>query len=110
MIFRKLSSIFLFVLPFLASLPSVAQEHDTVTEEKSRGKELSLYAEDNDQNCLRCHGKLVFSITDTLSGLTRKELMAEHNFISPDAFYNSVHWSFSCLDCHSEGFKEFPHP
>ena len=91
MIFRKLSTIFLFVLPFLASLPSVAQEQDTVTEEKSRGKELSLYAEDNDQNCLRCHGKLVFSITDTLSGLTRKELMAEHNFISPDAFYNSVH-------------------
>jgi hypothetical protein len=35
--------------------------------------------------------------------------MAEHNFISPDAFYNSVHWSFNCLDCHSEGFRSFPH-
>src|SRR5512133_1258928 len=101
-------SITILILLITASLAGSAQDQDTVAR-VTRGAGMSLYAEDNDQNCLRCHGKLVFTITDTVSGLSRKELMAEHNFISSDAFYNSVHWSFSCLDCHSEGFKSFPH-
>ena len=106
MIFRKIP-LFVFILPLLAPLNVAGQDQDTVKPTRSAAN--SLYAEDNEQNCLKCHGKLVYSITDTVTGLSRKELMAEHNFISPDAFYNSVHWSFNCLDCHSEGFKQFPH-
>jgi len=73
-------------------------------------KHISLYAADNEKNCLVCHGKLLYTITDTVTGVTMKRLMSEQNVINPDVFYNSVHWSFNCLDCHAEGFKSFPHP
>lgn len=75
----------------------------------SRGAGLSLYAEANETNCLVCHGKLIYTLTDTVMGMTRKQLMPGHNIVMPAMFYNSVHWSFSCLDCHSEEFKTFPH-
>ncbi|MCU0458591.1 MAG: NapC/NirT family cytochrome c [Bacteroidales bacterium] len=107
MILRNLSLV-LLVLSLKASLPAMAQEGDTVI--ATRGKEMNIYAEDNETNCLVCHGKLVYTLTDTLTGTVRKQLMSEHNLVVPDLFYSSVHWSFSCLDCHSEGFKTFPHP
>lgn len=109
-IFRNL--ILYLILSVAVTSPAAAmqQEEGTVEEVRQKGREFSQYADDNEQNCLKCHGRLVYSITDTVSGLSRKELMAEHNFISGDAFYSSVHWSFNCLDCHSEGFKSFPHP
>ncbi len=107
--FRHLILCLFLPVALTSSSAAMQQEEETAVEEKQKGLEFSLYAEDNEQNCLRCHGKLAFTITDTVSGLSRKELMAEYHFISPDAFYNSVHWSFSCLDCHSEGFRSFPH-
>ncbi|MBE0680139.1 MAG: hypothetical protein IH592_15370, partial [Bacteroidales bacterium] len=55
---------------------ALQQEEETAIAKMQKGMEFSLYAEDNEQNCLRCHGKLVYTITDTVSGLTRKELMA----------------------------------
>lgn len=78
-------------------------------EEVMRSAEMNLYSADNEQNCLRCHGKLIYTITDSVSGSTRKQLMAEHFFINSDVYYKSVHWSFNCLDCHSEAYKSFPH-
>ncbi len=107
MAIRKLL-LLLFILSLLATPEATGQEPDTV--KSVRGASNSLYAEDNENNCLVCHGRLVYSLTDTTTGTTRKQLMSEHNLVVPDMFYNSVHWSFSCLDCHSEGFKTFPHP
>lgn len=107
MIIRKLL-LLLYFLPLLASPDAAGQETDTV--KSVRGASNSLYAEDNENNCLVCHGRLVYSLTDTTTGTTRKQLMSEHNLVVPDMFYNSVHWSFNCLDCHAEGFKTFPHP
>ncbi len=107
MILRK-PTLVLIVLFLNASFPAKAQAEDTI--KVTRGKEMNLYAEDNETNCLVCHGKLVYTLTDTLTGTVRKQLMSEHNLVVPDLFYNSVHWSFNCLDCHSEGFKTFPHP
>ncbi len=86
-----------------------AQEAEQDTLHARRGADLSLYAEANEQNCLVCHGRMIYTLTDTLSGVTRKQLMPEHNLVIPDLFYSSVHWSFSCLDCHSEGFRTYPH-
>lgn len=107
MILKK-PTLVLIVLFLIASFPAKAQAEDTI--KVTRGKEMNLYAEDNETNCLVCHGKLVYTLTDTLTGTVRKQLMSEHNLVVPDLFYNSVHWSFNCLDCHSEGFKTFPHP
>lgn len=87
-----------------------AQNAETLTPPPGGNAELSLYTDDNERNCLICHGRLVYSLTDSLAGVTRKQLMSEHNLVIPDMFYSSVHWSFSCIDCHSEGFKTFPHP
>ena len=107
MAIRKLLPL-LFILAHLATPDSSGQAPDTV--KSLRGASNSLYADDNENNCLVCHGRLVYSITDTTTGTIRKQLMSEHNLVVPDMFYNSVHWSFNCLDCHAEGFKTFPHP
>jgi Zn finger protein HypA/HybF involved in hydrogenase expression len=97
------------VIIVTGSLPVFAQQEEADSLPAPRGAELSLYADENELNCLRCHGQMVYTLTDSLAGMTRKQLMSEHNLVVPDMFYNSVHWSFSCLDCHSEGFKTFPH-
>ena len=101
-----------YLLAVLCLSPVLAQDPKGETQDTTarKGAGLSLYAEQNEQNCLVCHGKMVYTLTDTVSGVSRKQLMSEHRVIIPDLFYNSVHWSFNCLDCHSEGFKSFPHP
>jgi len=104
----KRNSLTTLILLACASVAAFAQDQDTA--KVTRGAEMSLYAEENQNNCLVCHGKLIWSLTDTTTGTVRKQLMSEHNMVVPDLFYNSVHWSFNCLDCHSEGFKTFPHP
>src|SRR5512139_2188251 len=91
-------------LSHLHAQDMLGEKQDTTVR---KGAELSLYTEQNEQNCLVCHGKMVYTLTDTVSGVSRKQLMSEQNVVSPDLFYNSVHWSFNCLDCHSEGFKSF---
>ena len=73
-----------------------------------KGAENNPYSEAN-ENCLKCHGEQTYLLTDTASGMTKKRHMAKDYSIDRDNFYNSVHWSFSCLDCHSEGFNTFPH-
>ena len=100
-----------YLLSVLCLSPVHAQDQQSGKQDTTerKGAALSLYADLNEQNCLVCHGKLVYTLTDTVSGVSRKQLMAQHNVVSPDLFYNSVHWSFNCLDCHSEGFKSFPH-
>ena len=101
-----------YLLAVLCLSPVLAQDPKGETQDTTarKGAGLSLYAEQNEQNCLVCHGKMVYTLTDTVSGVSRKQLMSEHRVIIPDLFYKSVHWSFNCLDCHSEGFKSFPHP
>lgn len=102
-------SVCLTVIFFVFSHQAIARAEYQDSLHVTRGAELSLYAEDNETNCLVCHGKLIYTLTDTLMGMTRKQLMSEQNLVIPGMFYNSVHWSFSCLDCHSEDFKIFPH-
>ncbi len=92
---------------FISSISLSAQQDDEKTPLRGAGQ--SQYADENEQNCLKCHGKLIYTLTDSVGGMTRKQLMSENNIVVPDMFYNSVHWSFNCLDCHSEGFKTFPH-
>lgn len=87
---------------------ALAQE---VTEEvvSSKGIENSFYAEENEE-CLKCHGGKSYILYDSISGTEKKASMCVDNRIDRDAFYNSVHFSFSCMDCHSYEYVEFPHP
>jgi len=106
------SYLLLFILSICLYFPSMAMNFSLDSNPDSvavRGIDNSLYAQDNEQNCLRCHGELYYTIEDTLSGSVKRRLMGEHLRVSRDEFYGSVHWNFSCLDCHSEGYTAFPH-
>lgn len=98
----------ILILSLLTTPVLMGQEQEEAVK-PLRGAENNIYAADNENNCLVCHGRLIYTITDSLTGLSRKQLMSETHLIVPDMFYNSVHWSFSCLDCHSEEFRSFPH-
>ena len=73
-----------------------------------KGIENSVFAEENAE-CLQCHGNKFFTLKDESSGKERKQNMCTDYNIDSDKFYHSVHWSFSCLDCHAEEYKAFPH-
>ena len=73
-----------------------------------KGIENSVFAEENEQ-CLKCHGEKYFTLTDTLSGAEKRQSMCLDYRINRNEFYHSVHWSFSCLDCHSDEYQNFPH-
>jgi hypothetical protein len=62
----KLSFSFLFSVLLIGPACAFPLEEKTGEEKK----QLSLYAADNEKNCLICHGKLVYTITDTVSGVT----------------------------------------
>ncbi len=87
-----------------SALAGIAQEEPSV----EKGIENSVFAEENAQ-CLNCHGKDFFTLTDESSGREKNQNMCEDYKIQSDEFYHSVHWSFSCLDCHAEEYTTFPH-
>ncbi|HYW94282.1 MAG TPA: hypothetical protein VE870_01695, partial [Bacteroidales bacterium] len=77
-------------------------------QQEEKGMENSVFAEENEQ-CLKCHGDQFYTLTDTLTGQSKRQSMCKEYHIDRNEFYHSVHWSFSCLDCHSDGYQTFPH-
>ncbi|MFZ0281945.1 MAG: multiheme c-type cytochrome [Bacteroidales bacterium] len=69
----------------------------------------SPFYEDNER-CFKCHGQKTFEYTNENLGRQVKELMFSERIVNREKFYNSNHRSFSCTDCHSEGYTSFPHP
>jgi hypothetical protein len=63
----------------------------------------------DNEYCLKCHGSSFFTLTDSLSGVSKRQSMCDNYFIPRDKFYNAVHRSFACTDCHSSEYKTFPH-
>ncbi len=70
--------------------------------------EVNPYVDDNEA-CLKCHGESKFTLYDSISGKTMTEHMYSDRLIDRDLFYSAQHKSFSCTDCHSYEFNEFPH-
>ena len=54
----------LTVILFVFSQQATARANYQDSLPVTRGAELSLYAEDNETNCLVCHGKLIYTLTD----------------------------------------------
>lgn len=73
-----------------------------------KGAENSIYYDDN-ETCFRCHGQELYTLEDAESGLAQTRTMCANYVIDRDLFYQSNHWSFSCTDCHSWEFNNFPH-
>ena len=69
----------------------------------------SPFFEDNER-CLKCHGQRTYEYQNENLGRNVKGLMLKERIVNREKFYNSNHKSFSCTDCHSEGYLSFPHP
>jgi hypothetical protein len=69
---------------------------------------ISPFAEDNER-CLKCHGQEKYEYTNETLGRQVRALMCSERIVNRDLFYQSNHKSFSCTDCHSEGYLIFPH-
>ena len=97
---------FAMLLLFHSIEEGLSQDIDQIVQEK--GISNNVYADENEQ-CFRCHGEKNYILKDTLLGLEKNVSMCAQNSVDRDEFYTSVHWSFSCLDCHSDEYLEFPH-
>lgn len=108
--YKKIPLLFL-ILAFFGMLigPALADPDPAEQVGIEKGRENNVFADEN-ENCLQCHGEKYYTIKDTLSGSEKNAMMCFENRIPRDEFYSSVHWSFSCLDCHSDEYSEFPHP
>jgi hypothetical protein len=71
-------------------------------------KFVSPYHDDNER-CLKCHGQGKYEYLNESRGMRINALMCTDRIIKRDLFYQSNHKSFSCTDCHSEGYLKFPH-
>lgn len=65
--------------------------------------------EDN-ADCFLCHGNQYFEEHNEDMGETLIREMYTGLRIDSTKFYESNHWSFSCLDCHSYSYRDYPHP
>ena len=69
---------------------------------------VSPFYEDNER-CLVCHGERRYEYSNEYLGRQVKALMFSERFVGREDFYQSNHKSFSCTDCHSEDYVNFPH-
>jgi uncharacterized protein with PIN domain len=97
----------LILLAACQTITAAPQEIDTA-KLKSYYYEVNSFVEDNEA-CLKCHGELKFTLYDSVSGRTIAEQMCPNRLIDRDEFYSAQHKSFSCTDCHSYDYNEFPH-
>ena len=65
---------------------------------------------DENEECFRCHGNSKFQIKGEINGRILTRHMYKDHVILREEYYASNHKSFSCYDCHSAEYTEFPHP
>lgn len=69
---------------------------------------VSPFAEDNER-CFKCHGQTRYEYPNETLGRVVKAPMFSERVVHRNDFYDSNHKSFSCTDCHSEEYVNFPH-
>lgn len=103
----KSPTILISAILLAAACTLLAQPDDTL-KLKASYYEVNDYVDDNEA-CLQCHGETKFIIEDPNTGRSTHEVMYSERSIDRDAYYSSVHRSFSCNDCHSYDYSVFPH-
>lgn len=96
----------IFSYAIILSLPLFFSITEAIGQEEERVYE---FKEDNEQ-CLKCHKQSHYIYYNEELGDSIKEFMCTQRRIDSTEFYNSVHGTFSCFDCHSTDYTEFPHP
>src|SRR4030042_958864 len=99
----KLLLIISFFFPYSAN--AVDTEEQSV---QDKIKYVSPFAKENEQ-CFSCHTLNKYEYTDDVTGKLLKGIMDPEGILVRDHFYSSNHKSFSCTDCHSSRYQEFPH-
>jgi len=69
---------------------------------------VSPFDEDNNR-CFKCHGQNRYEYTNETLGRQVKAQMFSERIVNKEEYYRSNHKSFSCTDCHSEEYVNFPH-
>lgn len=59
--------------------------------------------------CLSCHGQQYYSFLNDYSGMTEKKRMNPFLKIDSLAYKHGEHGAFSCDDCHSPDYTNYPH-
>jgi hypothetical protein len=70
---------------------------------------ISPFEEENNR-CFKCHGQNRYEYTNETLGRQVKAQMFSERIVHKEEFYRSNHKSFSCTDCHSGEYVNFPHP
>ncbi len=100
---QKTSPSLIFFLIFsLGFFPLMGQETE-VEERDYPNKE-------ENAKCIVCHGHKSFYETNEELEETMLRNMYPSLIIDTVKFYDSNHWSFTCFDCHSYDYSEYPHP
>jgi len=100
-LFPVISGVF-FCFSFLLNQPI------TLLAQTEQTQRISEYAEDN-QYCFNCHGQAYYYYQNDWIEKKVKERMNPYFIINSEEFYESNHWNFSCIDCHSSDYQNFPH-
>ncbi len=69
---------------------------------------VSPYEEDN-QLCFKCHGQQRYEYTNVTLERQVRGIMCSERIVDKTEFYRSNHKNFSCTDCHSGEYVNFPH-
>ena len=95
-----------FIIVLLLFWPHQPMSSQTAIEEPQRVYE---YLNEN-QECLACHGQEYYYYYNDWIERDVKERMNPYRIVDSTQFYESNHWNFRCIDCHSEDYASFPHP
>ncbi|HUX97426.1 MAG TPA: hypothetical protein VMV47_16950 [Bacteroidales bacterium] len=102
-------SVLLFIISLISAKAAGGFKLQTVTDSQDTAVFVSPYEEEN-QQCFKCHGQSKYSYMNESLGREVKAMMFVERIIKKKDFYRSNHKSFSCTDCHSSEYANFPHP
>ncbi len=106
----KKTAAFLFSFIIASALTVAAQ-----TDSAKQASDLEKYRQVNDfvdenEACFKCHAETKYVLVDEFFGREITESMCPDKMVLRDEYYEMVHKSFACLDCHAYEYEEFPHP
>ena len=104
----RISILFLLISPISAKA-AIIDWFKTDTVSADTVAFVSPYEEEN-QRCFKCHGQSKYSYLNESLGREVKAMMFVERIIKKSDYYRSNHKSFSCTDCHSAEYVNFPHP
>ncbi len=106
---KKTAAIILSLI--IASALTVAAQIDSLelSAELEKYQQVNDFVDENEA-CFKCHAETKYVLVDEFFGREITESMCPDKMVLRDEYYDMVHKSFACLDCHAYEYEEFPHP